>query len=330
MDDDRIAGLLRDQDGVISRAQVLGCGAAPHDVKRRVRRREWALLLPGTYADHTGPPTWDQRAIAGVLYAGRLDDALRPVGAALGAGAAIRAAVGSGWRHAPDSAPITVCIDHRRSIGPHRGYRFVRTAGLEDRVDWLRTPPRMHPAEAALDLALGARDLLAAVGRIADACQTRCVTASQIGDALDRRPRVTGRSVLADVIGDIAAGTCSALEHLFLTRVQRAHGLPLTCRQAPRLVVAPDGTRHEYRDVEWERWSLVVELDGRVFHDHAHQRDVDLDRDLDDAVAGSVAIRLGWGQVTRRACWTADRLARLLAARGWTGVPTRCPECVDA
>ena len=69
------------------------------------------------------------------------------------------------------------------------------------------------------------------------------------------------------------------------------------------MVVAPDGTRNEYRDVEWERWSLVVELDSRTFHDNAHQRDADLDRDLDDAVAGSLR-----GQGLERRSETVPRL----------------------
>ena len=72
---------------------------------------------------------------------------------------------------------------------------------------------------------------------------------------------------------------------------------------------------------------LVAELDGRLFHDNAQQRDRDLDRDLDDAADGHVVVRLGWGQVTRRACRTARRLATLLATRGWTGAMSACPDC---
>jgi hypothetical protein len=330
VDDERVGDLLRDQDGVISRAQLLACGGAAHDVKRLVRRRVLSRLLPGVYVDHTGTPTWAQRAVAGVLYAGRLDPSLRPVDAALGGASAIRAALGAPWRGAPDAAPLTVLIDDRRSVTSQRGYRFVRAAGLASRADWLRTPPRLHPAEAGLDLALDAPDLLSAVGLVADACQTRCVTPDQIRDALAGRPRVSGRAAMTGMLGDLAEGTCSALEHLFLTRVLRPHGLPRPRQQTPRVVISSEGVRREYRDVEWEKWSLVVELDGRAFHDHATQRDLDLDRDLDDAVAGSLAIRLGWGQVTRRSCRTAHRLAVLLAARGWTGVAKACSDCRDA
>ena len=76
--------LVRCQNGVVSRAQVLACGEREHDIRRRLRRREWSVVLPGVYVDHTGPLTWEQRASAGVLHAARgLDADLRPVGAAL-------------------------------------------------------------------------------------------------------------------------------------------------------------------------------------------------------------------------------------------------------
>jgi len=133
--------------------------------------------------------------------------------------------------------------------------------------------------------------------------------------------------VIREVLTDIAAGSCSALEHLFLTRVVRAHGIPDPSRQLPRTVVEATGTHREYRDAEWTQEAVVAELDGRLFHDNARQRDRDLERDLDDAVDGKVAVRLGWGQVTRRSCRTAQRLGALLTTRGWVGTTTNCPEC---
>ena len=72
----------------------------------------------------------------------------------------------------------------------------------------------------------------------------------------------------------------------------------------------------------------LVELDGRLFHDTARQRDADLERDLDAAVEGMGTVRLGWGQVFDRACDTAGKVAALHRARGWTGSARRCgPDC---
>lgn len=318
--------LLRDQDGVVSRAQVLACGEGPHDIRRRLRRREWATVIDGVYVDHTGDPSWEQRAMAGVLHAASaIDEHRRPLGAALGGHAALRHAIGAGWRRG-NASPVEVCVDARRTVRPVRGFRFVRATRLDERVDWMRTPPRLRPAEAVLDLALSAGDLLDAVGVVADACQSRCVEAADVVAALRRRPRVTNRRELADALADVAAGTCSTLEHLFLTRVVRSHGLPEPTRQALR-VVAEDAGRREYRDAEWQGQALVVELDGRQFHDSAGQRDRDLERDLDDLTSGRTTVRLGWGQVSRRACRTARRLERMLRDKGWEGTGHPCPEC---
>jgi len=62
-----IAALLRTQDGVISRTQVIDAKLTDNDIRRLIRRREWAQIHPGVYINHTGPPTWKQRAWAAVL-----------------------------------------------------------------------------------------------------------------------------------------------------------------------------------------------------------------------------------------------------------------------
>lgn len=90
--------LLLVQSGVASRRQALEAGLRPHDIRRLLRRREWAVVHPGVYVDHTGPLTWRQRAWAAVLYAG--------AGAALDRESAIRAEAGPGWRGCRDTDPI--------------------------------------------------------------------------------------------------------------------------------------------------------------------------------------------------------------------------------
>ena len=106
------------------------------------------------------------------------------------------------------------------------------------------------------------------------------------------------------------------LEHGYLTRVERPHGLGPARRQVSDRL----GAGAIYRDVLYAG-GLVVELDGRLFHDTTAQRDKDLDRDLDAAVAGNDTVRLGWGQVYDRACWTASRVARLLTPAAGRDTP---------
>jgi hypothetical protein len=68
-----------------------------------------------------------------------------------------------------------------------------------------------------------------------------------------------------------------------VVRIHRTHGLPRGRRQAP----LDAGLGSEFQDVAYLRRGLVVELDGRLFHDTARARDVDLDRDLDTAALGA-------------------------------------------
>jgi hypothetical protein len=63
-------------------------------------------------------------------------------------------------------------------------------------------------------------------------------------------------------------------------------------------------------------------------HDSTTSRDRDMHRDLDGAAEdAAMTLRLSWGQVFDRPCRTADRVARVLVRRGWSGHARRCPDC---
>lgn len=303
--------LLASQDGVVSRAQALQAGLLPHDVRRLVRRRELATIHPGVYVAHTGPPTWVQRAWGAVLAcASPRGVAGAELGAALAGASAMRAADGPGRAGAPEG-PIHVVVPRSRRVVPPAGVTVTRTFLVRDRVQWHLGPPRMRYDEAALDVALGAAGDLAAVGAVARAVQGRHTTAVRMQRALTARTRAPRRDFLDAVLCDVAEGTCSVLEHAFLTRVERPHGLP----RADRQLRAGTATGIVYRDaVLGER---VIELDGRLWHDTAEQRDKDFERDLDAAVDGLDTVRLTWGQVVGRPCSTATKLSVLLERDGW-------------
>jgi hypothetical protein len=306
--------LLVQQSGVVSRRQALGSGLQPHDIRRLVRRREWATVHPGVYVDHTGPLTWLQRAWAAVL-------ATEP--SALSHGSALRAVDGPGRRDS-DAGPIHVAVDRRRTVEPPAGVVRHYLGALDVRVLWNASPPRVRVEHAVLDLAARAVTEFDAIAGIAGAVQARRTTAARIGEALGQRDRIARRRFLEGVITDVAQGTCSVLEHGYLERVERAHRLPRAERQ-----VAATSRGPVLRDVEYLRYGTVVELDGRLFHDTARARDADLDRDLDAVVEARVTTRIGWGQVFDRPCATASRIGLLLQQRGWAGTLTCCPRCPD-
>lgn len=103
--------------------------------------------------------------------------------------------------------------------------------------------------------------------------------------------------------------------------MERAHGLPRGTRQAR----AQRG--RAYRDVRYEKYATLVELDGQV---HADQRLRDARRDNAALLQGEVTLRYGWPDVTERACGVAWQVAAILRSRGWQDEGRRCPRCQGA
>ncbi|WP_370616331.1 type IV toxin-antitoxin system AbiEi family antitoxin domain-containing protein [Mumia qirimensis] len=309
-----IGELFELQGGVIARRQLLAAGYEPHDVRRMVRAKELEQLFPGVLVNHTGAPTWIQRAWGAVLYAWP---------AALADESALRAAERRRWDSTLEE-PIQLAIDRQRNLkAAPGGIEVVRRVRLDDDVQWNAGPPRLRYEEAVLDRALAADDEVDAVAILSGACGSPRTTAARLADALERRARARRRRWTTDVLRDIAEGTHSALEHGYLTRVERPHGLPRGRRQV--LAEAPGGSA--YRDVDLDR--IVIELDGRIYHESSARRDADLERDLDVLGEGRQTARLGWGQVYRRPCATAIKIARVLSNAGWEGSPQPCasPDC---
>ncbi|GAB2991048.1 type IV toxin-antitoxin system AbiEi family antitoxin domain-containing protein [Nocardioides montaniterrae] len=307
-----LGALLNRQSGVVRRAQLLELGFAPHDVRRMVRHRDLVPLHPGVLINHTGTPTWEQRAWAAVL-------ACWP--AALRAESAQRASSLRLMTGPDDGRPIELMVPASRSLRPPAGVVVRRSRSFDQQVDMTALPPRQHTTDWVLDLADEAPREIDAIASIADAVGAQRLRPDEALAALARRTRSRRRAFIAAVLADARDGACSVLEQRYLQRVERAHGLPSADRQVR---AAAKGTI--YRDVVYQRFRTVVELDGRLHHTRAGDRDRDLDRDLDAAVGGLLTLRLGWGQ-TERACATAVRVAAVLQIRGWTGTATRCPAC---
>lgn len=305
---DGLVELQRQQEGVVARRQVLEHGWGDNDVRRLVRRRELAVVHPGVYVDHTGPLTVRQRTWAAVLHA-------QP------------AALYGAWAlHVPGERPpdgdVQVVVDESRRMRTSLpGVRIRRMVDLEPQVLWNVSPPRQRIEEALLSVAHDASDELTAIATLADAVQARRTRPDRLALALRRRPRIARRSLLTGVIADLAQGTGSVLEHGYLTRVERAHGLPKGRRQA-----SLRGLRGQ-NDVRYATARVLVELDSVLYHSLTRDRYADLERDIAATLAGYETVRLGWGQVFDSPCRTAARIAVLLGHRGWQGTPRRCPEC---
>lgn len=309
---DAVADLLSRQDGVVSRRQLLDAELTQAQVDTLLRRRDLVVVHPGTYLSHTGTPTWSQRCWAAVLYAGRsalhLESALHRPGAG-----------------PVPTGPIHLAVDWTRRVAPQRGVHLHRVRDLDDLVQWNLSPPRVRLEVAAVETAHRAPDDLAAISALAAVVGARRTVPRRLGLEIERRGRLRRRVLLTDLLADLDRGTHSVLEHGYLVRVLRPHGLPEPTSQQE---VVPTAAGTEYRDATHADLGLVVELDGQL-HDGSEARDDDADRDLDDLARGRVTPRLRYRQVFGTPCRTASRLAVLFAARGWAGMPRSCcdPGC---
>lgn len=302
--------LLVKQDGVIARFQVLEAGETDDFIARMIRRREWARVRPGCYLNHTGVPTWNQRAWAAVL-------AVWP--AALSRDSALRAC-GMKRCGVSESSPIRVAIDRQRGGRTPSGIVVERIAEYDA---WVRTntsPPRVRLDQAVLQVASRSAEE-DAVAVISDAVSTRRTTAARLSTALARVTRLPQRAFLAGVLDDVGEGAHSLLERRYLSLVERAHGLPVGVRQEQATVVG----RRAIRDVAYQDFGLYVELDGRLGHEAAADRWKDLERDLAAASSGRLTLRPGWRQVLDP-CRLAGILAGVLRSRGWVGTPMACSD----
>jgi len=298
-------GVVAGQDGVVTWAQLVRGGLTGKDIAREVRRKELRRVHPRVYVNHTGPLRWQQRAWAAVLYAWPAAlcwESVEPP------------------RKDDDEAPVHVAIDQSRRLEAPEGVTIHRMTKLT--AHWFGgSPPRLRLEDNALAMAHEAENELDVIAIIAAVASKKFVTAESLRAALARFPRLRRRRWIGALIDDLASGSCSVLEHGYLTLVERAHGLPRGTRQAPRTTTGG----MEYRDVEYLPFDLVVELDGYLSHNGWEARGRDADRDLDDlALSGKQTARLRWHQVFGTPCRTAGRIALVLQRQGWQGTPTRC------
>ena len=297
------------QDGVISRRQVLAAAGTDDDIARLRRRRELIYVHRGVYVNHSGQLTQAQRQWAGVL-------AFWP--AALAHTSALPD---------PPTTVVHVAVGPGRHLRPLPRIVLHRTPNFEQRAELDRSPPAIRLEHALIDVVRGElhdEDVAAAFAVLARLCASRRTTPQRILQVLASRQRICGRRTLEAMLADLRDGACSVLERGYLHRVERAHGLPRGERQTRSAATG----RSTFQDVRYRRQGVVIELDGRAFHDSPRDRDRDALRDLAElSRSGVVTTRLTYGLVFDDACRTALLIGDLLRRRGWTGRLQSCPNC---
>jgi very-short-patch-repair endonuclease len=263
------------QDGVVSRSQIYQWGFSRGEARANVRANRWQALGRHCIVLHTGPLTDKQRWWAAVLEAGPR--------AYLDGASALRA---SGLQNF-EVARIRVSVPRGAKIR-HRGSGVdIRQTRRWDPLDLVPSGvPRSRPSIAAVRAALWAVSDRQGALLLTMPVQQGLTTTEQLAEQAIRVRRDKRRRLLHDVILDLAGGIRS-LNELDVVRGCRARALPEPDKQVLRRT--PGGTY--FLDMRWERWSVVVEVDG-IQHSWAEHALGDALRHNSIALSGDVVLRL--------------------------------------
>lgn len=305
-----IAELLRwMQDGVVSRQQLLEHGATDDDIRRLVRRNQLRRVHRGVFVNHTGELTLRQRQWVAVLAAWP---------AVLGRESALPLR---------QSHVIHVVVEEGRKVTVPELVSVHHSRHVRERADLRARPPRITPEHATLDVMaarIASDDVPGAYALLAEVAHQEYGLVDRLLEALAGRRRIAGRKTIEGLITDLRDGACSVLERGYLHRVERAHGLPRPSRQRHSRATG----RRTDQDVRYDDFGVIIELDGRAYHEGAVARNNDARRDLAElATSDAVTARVTYGLVFGDACRTASWIARLLQRNGWTGSLRTCPAC---
>jgi len=311
----RLLEQARSQAGVVARRQAIQAGMSKNGITSKVTSGRWRHIYPGVYATFTGPITRAARLWAVVLYVGK--------GAQLSHETAAEILRLGDQR----SSLIHVTIPAERRVRAVRGVVIHRSSYLEAGWRFARgIPPHTWIEETITDLVDAAGNFDDAVGWVTAGFQRKLAGEARLRQVMAARKKLRWRTRLDEIIPMAAAGTHSPLEYRYDRDVERAHGLPPARRQVP--FVKPDGTRG-YRDRCYDQYNLVVELDGKRFHDE-DGGDRDRRRDNNATIIAGATLRYDWDDVTRTPCETAAQLFAALRARGYPGTLKPCSAACTA
>lgn len=284
----------------MSRPQLLAKQLSPSAVDRRVRAGRLEVALPGVYTVPGSPDTVERRRWLALLAVGpsavlSFESAARihRLATVSADGPTVLTVPHSGWQRLPG-----VVVHQISDLSPED---VVHRSGL----------PVTSVRRTLVDLAAVWR-----LGRVATALDAavaaRHTTYAEVGQCLRSvarrgKPGVRVLTALLDERGPGAIPPASVLERDFFALVGRS-ALPRPVRQhpLPRL----DGALGLV-DAAWPAVRLIVEVDGRRWHQRIADMKRDRDRDLHAAAAGWQVLRLLHEHIVGA---PAETVAQLLAA----------------
>lgn len=277
----------------------------------------WQRSYPGVVVTYPGTLQRKTEISAALLYAGRGAAASHETAAELWN---LLDAAERRRRSTPATVHVTVPADRRVMAQP--GFRVHYSRRLADEVHPARSISTLRLEPTVLDLVAASSRITDVVGWVTLACRGRKTVPARLVAALASRPQARWHRELTLLLGDSDVGVQSPLEWLYLHRVETAHCLPAAVRQVRRRV----RRRTQWVDARYDRYRLIVELDGRLGHENEPFRDHE--RDNASTELGWNTLRYGWLETFDVPCSIAEQVARVLRRNGWPGEPRPCgAEC---
>jgi very-short-patch-repair endonuclease len=282
--DARIALVAARQGGAFTFAQALAVGFSRGTVSRRLRAGRWRRVHPGVYVQGGAPDNDLQRLWCALLAVGPSAVLSHETAARLhGASFPLE--------------PVTCTVAH----GGHHRLPGVFAHQIDDLAARHRTQLHGLPVTTAARavVELGATQPLAVVDRIADVLvHERRTTFAAIASVLRdvARPGKPGIEKVARVLderGDGYVPPASELERA-LREVLRAGGLPEPDAQVP---LPGRGGLRGLVDFAYADARMVLETDGRRWHQRLQEARRDRERDAQVVRAGWVPLRFVHEQV---------------------------------
>jgi predicted transcriptional regulator of viral defense system len=297
---DAVAALAAKQHGVVARWQLIRLGLSTDAIDRLITASHLHVIHRGVYAVGHTRLTPRGRWTAAVLACG--PDALLSHASAM----ALRDLI------LTSSPTIHVTVATRSGRARRRGIRLHRSTTLHpDDVDRIDGIPVTSLPRTLVDFAELAKP--GQLQRILEQADARDILDVAAVDAAlhrgRRRPGATRPTAALIAYRPSERVLRFELERRFHAILRRA-GLPLPATNT--WVVCGEV------DAYWEKYGLVVELDGRTYHERraAFQRDRERDRALQ--LAGLRAVRFTWDDVNEPAM--VERTVRqLLVLGGYRG-----------
>lgn len=304
---------IKAQAGIVSRRQLLRDGTNRMTIVSKVNSGRWRQVHHGVYNTFAGEMSRQAELWAAVLYAGQgailsHETAAEILGITDRRGTSIDVMVPAPRRVlAPQGVTIRSSSVAYPRWRPFPGY-----------------PPHTFFDETVIDLVDAAEHLDDAIGWVARALGKQLTQAPFLVAAMSPRKRLRWRREVTEFLEASAGDAESVLEYRYDRDVVAAHGLPAADKQ---VAFAKANGRKGRRDRAYPEYRLVVELDGKQYHED-DRRDEDQDRDNHATATGNATLRYGWRDVTLGACESAAQLHAALRQRGYRGAISRCsPGC---